>query len=149
MRLQTASEAITFLKQLEKQSADFYEYLEKHYEEQGSLFSGFAKENGKNIINIERTYYGVITDALEGCFAFDIDTELYKIDDKIVAEGNFINVLSQAIQLETIIRQFYIDAANQSRCLMADVPRVMDRIAKARADRLNKLNMLLEAEKNR
>ena len=30
----------------------------------------FAKENKKNIANIERVYYGVITDAIEGSYAF-------------------------------------------------------------------------------
>jgi len=39
-----------------------------------AFFLGLAKENWKNVTNVERTYVGGITDALEVCFAFDIDT---------------------------------------------------------------------------
>jgi len=136
MRLQTTSEAITFLKQLETQSADFYEHLAKDHEAQKDLFLGFVKENGKNITNIQRTYYGVITDALEGCYAFDVDTDKYKLDDKFVSGGSYVDILSRVVQIESTIRQFYLDAAKQSQCLMADVPRVMERIAKNRKNRI-------------
>ncbi len=144
MRLQTASEVISFLKQLERQSADFYKWLAKNIEAHKDLFLGFAKENEKNINNIERTYYGVITDAIEGCYAFAIETDIYQIEDKCVLEGNYSDAISRVLQIESTILQFYIDAAKQSHGLMADIPRVMERIAKVRADRVQRLNTMLK-----
>jgi len=139
MKLQTTSEAISFLRQLEKQSADFYERLAKDHEAQKDLFLGFVKENGKYVNNIERTYYGVITDALEGCYAFAIETDMYKLDDKLTPGGSYADALYSAVQMESTIRRFYIDAAKQSQCLMADVPRVMERIAKSRQNRIDRI----------
>ena len=71
MKLHTASEVISFVRKLESDSAKFYDTLSQKYVQGSDVFLSFAKENGKNIVQIERSYYGVITDAIEGCFAFD------------------------------------------------------------------------------
>jgi hypothetical protein len=143
MRLNTASETISFLKDLESRSAGFYEALARSRQAEGDLFLAFAKENRKNITNIERTYFGAITDALEGCFAFEIDPEAYVIRTEPPA-GTYPDALAKALEMEGTIVQFYLDAAGQSRCLMADVPRVMERIAKARGERRKRLQELLD-----
>ena len=57
MKLNTASEAISFLRELEKKSADFYESMAGSANPEGAFFLGLAKENRKNINNIERTYF--------------------------------------------------------------------------------------------
>jgi hypothetical protein len=147
MRLNTASQAISFLRELETKSGLFYESLAQKHSGEESLFLGFVKENKKNILNIERTYFGVITDALEGCFAFDIDPSLYEIGGDI-SEGDYAAGVAAALEMETKILRFYVDAAEQSRCLMADVPRVMDRIAKARGERLKKLQAMSDTVKS-
>ena len=138
MRLNTASEAISFLRGLEARSVDFYVALSQHYEDKKELFLDFAKESKKNIANIERTYFGVISDALEACFAFDLDPSAYEIQDYL-PKGNLKEDIAAALQMEAQIVKFYQDAAAQSRGLMADVPRVMERIAKNRQNRIAKI----------
>jgi hypothetical protein len=144
MRLNTTSEAISLLRELETKSAAFYEVLAKQHSGEEGLFLGLAKENKKNVSNIERTYFSTITDALEGCFAFDIDPTEYEIDTGVT--GDYGKDLAAAIQMETRMTKFYIDAAAQSKCLMADIPRVMERIARARGERQRKLQALYEAQ---
>ena len=92
MRLNTASEVISFTRKLEEDSAKFYEDLAQADIKGGETLLSLAQENRKNIIQIERAYYGVITDALEGCFAFNINLDEYDdegraIGGKVVAVG--------------------------------------------------------------
>jgi hypothetical protein len=142
MRLSTASETISFLRELETKSAAFYDSMAKAHSAEEALFLNLAKENRKNISNIERTYSEVITDALEGCFAFDIDRSEYEIPDS-TAKGNYVEDLTASMGMEERITRFYVAAAAQSKCLMADVPRVMERIVKLRAGRQKRLAELL------
>ncbi len=142
MNLETTSEAISFLKELEIGSVSFYEALMSVHGEDKEIFLGFVKESRKNITNIERTYFGVITDALEGCFAFNIEPERYRFPVTFGENESYGAVLSKASDMEKKIIRFYIDAAAQSKCLMADIPRVMERIAKGRAGRLTILEDL-------
>jgi hypothetical protein len=146
MRLNTTSETISLLRELETKSAAFYDSMARAYNSKEALFSGLAKENRKNITNIERTYFSTITDALEGCFAFDLDRSEYEIAD-ITATGKYVDDLATTLETEARITRFYVDAAAQSKCLMADVPRVMERIARARSERQKKLKVLYEAAK--
>jgi hypothetical protein len=146
MRLNTASEAISFLRELETKSAGFYESMAGTYGAEEPFFAGLAKENRKNVTNVERTYFGVITDALEGCFAFDIDRSEYEIEDQ-KATGNYVEDLAASLLIEERITRFYVDAAAQSKDLLADVPRAMERIGKARVERQKKLHALLDSAK--
>jgi len=80
MELNTASETVSFARALETESAKFYENLAQKYAQGKEIFLSFAKENNKNIVQTERAYFGVISDALEGCFSFKgIDTDNYSI----------------------------------------------------------------------
>ena len=142
MKLQTASATISFAKKLEGESAKFYEELSQRYAEGTDVFLSFAKENGKNAVQIERTYYGVITDAIEGCFAFDIEPDAYMIETTLAEGLNYADVLGKVIEIEEKIGQFYSDAAEQSKSLMADVPRVFIKMAQKRGDRVAKLRSL-------
>ena len=142
MRLQTASAAISFAKKLEDESAKLYEDLSKIYTKDEDVWLSFAKENRKNAVQIERAYYGVITDAIEGCFAFDIEPEVYAVENTLAENVSYADALNKAVEIEEKIGKFYSDAAEQSKSLMADVPRVFMMIAKKRNFRVAKLRSL-------
>jgi rubrerythrin len=143
MKLQTASAVISLAKSLEDESAKFYEGLAQRYTQGKDIFLSFAMENKKNIVQIERAYYGVITDAIEGCFAFDIEPDAYAVKTTLAKTASYSDALGRAIELEEKIGRFYSDAAEQSKSLMADVPRAFTLIARKRSDRGAKLMSLL------
>jgi hypothetical protein len=142
MKLQTASAVISFAKRLEGESAKFYQNLSQRYADGQGILSSFAKENDKNIVQIERAYYGVISDALEGCFAFNIDSDAYVIETLLAEDTSYSDARDKAIQLEKKIAEFYTDAAEQSKSLMADVPRAFTMVARKRGTRLAQLRSL-------
>ena len=144
MKLQTTSAVISFAKSLEVESAKFYQDLSQRYVEAKDILLSFAKENGENIVRIERAYYGVISDAIEGCFAFDVESEAYAVETALAENVSHSDALGMAIKLEGKIVKFYTDAAEQSESLMADVPRAFKMIAKKRKERELKLRSLLE-----
>ena len=146
MVLNTAAEAITFAKNLEENSATFYEELSRRYTQNKDVFLSFINENRKNIIRIERAYYGVISDALEGCFSFKINPDGYTLKIELADSADYSDALNKAVEMEEIIIKFYSDAAEQSKSLLADVPRVFTMVAKKRGDRKAKLESLLHEE---
>ena len=146
MKLQTASATISFAKKLEDESAKFYEDLAQRYTEGKDTFLSFAKENGKNVVQIERAYYGVITDAIEGCFAFNLNPDEYTVKTELAGEASYSEALDKAVEIEEKIIKFYSDAAEQSKSLMADVPRAFMIIAKKRDNRGAMLKSLLGKE---
>jgi rubrerythrin len=144
MGISTCSEAISLSKELENNSAKFYQELSNRYEQEKELFLAFAKENEKYVKQIERTYYGVITDAIEGCFAFDLNPEDFQIKGTLPKDESYSNAVKEALAMEEKIINFYKVAAEQSKHLMADVPRSFTLVAKKRSERLTKLKSLLE-----
>ena len=143
MMLHTCSEVISFARQLENESASFYENLSQKYAKDEDLFLSFAKENKKNIVQIERSYYGVISDAIEGCFAFDTNPVEYTFETELVENAGYSDALNRAVEIEEKIIKFYSDAAEQSKSLMADVPRSFILVAKKRSNRISKLRSLI------
>ena len=143
MRLNTAAEVISFTRQLEEDSARFYEDLAQRYQKDDETWLSLARENRKNIVQIERTYYGVITDALEGCFAFNINLDEYTFQTELTEETSCSDAVDKAIEMEEKIKKFYSDAAEQSKSLMADVPRAFVMIARKRDNRIATLQSLL------
>jgi len=146
MKLQTASSVISFAKSLEAESAKFYQDLSQRYAEAKDVLLSFAKENGKNVVQIERAYYGVISDAIEGCFAFGVEPDAYTVETALAENASYSDALGKAIELEERIVKFYTDAAEQSKSLMADVPRAFMLIVKKRSERQAKLGSLLGKE---
>jgi len=146
MALNTASATISFAKKLEEDSAKFYKDLSQKYTKDGDVFLSFVKENGKNVVQIERAYYGVITDAIEGCFAFNINPDEYTFKTELAEDASYPDALDKAVQMEEKMIKFYSDAAEQSESYMADVPRTFRIIAKKRNDRGPKLRSLLDNE---
>ncbi|MFC1938343.1 hypothetical protein ACFLWH_01640 [Chloroflexota bacterium] len=146
MSLNTASEVISFVKKLEEDGAKFYKDMAQQYTEVRETFLPFAEENQKNIVQIERAYYGVISDAIEGCFSFNINSEEYTLTTQPAENASYSGALNQALETEKQIIKFYSDAAEQSKSLLADVPRVFVMIVKKRNSRMQKLELLLGEE---
>jgi hypothetical protein len=146
MIINTCSGAISFAKELENGSAKFYEDLAQRYTKEKDLFLSFAKENGEYITQIERAYYGVITDAIEGCFAFNIDPEKYSFKTELSEKTGLSDALKSALEIEEKMVHFYSDAAEQSKALMADVPRAFRLVVKKRDARKSKLMSLMEVK---
>jgi rubrerythrin len=143
MIIHTASEGISLSRNMENDSAVFYEKLAQQYGGDAEVFLAFAKENKKNVVQIERAYYGVITDAIEGGYALNLETDKYTLNTAVPDGADYSDVLKQALEVENSIIQYYTDAAEQSKSLLADVPRAFTLVAKKRKSRLDKLSSLL------
>lgn len=144
MGINTCSGAISLSRELENESAKFYLELSSRYEKDMGLFLIFSKENSKYLAQIERAYYGVITDAIEGCFAFDLNPEEYQLEMNMAKDASYSDALNKALNIEERILKFYKTAAEQSKHLMADVPRSFMLVAKKRSERISKLKSLLD-----
>jgi hypothetical protein len=144
MQLKTSASVMSFTKQLEADSAVFYEKIAEKYPQAAELFLTFSKENNKYSTMIQRAYYGVITDAIEGCFAFSVETDKYMFEKEPAKEISYTDALDQAIDIEQKLISFYTDAAEQSKAFMADVPRTFLIVAKKRKNREDKLRALLK-----
>ena len=142
MTLKTCSEGISFGRELEEATASFYEELAKLFPDQAEKLSSYAALNRKNVSNVQRTYFGVITDGLEGCFAFNLEPEAYAIDLELPDGIDKAEALAKAIAAEETIVRFYTDAAEQGKGLMADVPRAFSLIARKRGDRIEELKAM-------
>jgi hypothetical protein len=143
MIIHTASEGITLARKLENDSAAFYEALAKKHAADAEVFQTFAKENKKNIAQIDRAYYGVITDAIEGGYAFNLDADKYALQTALASNAKYVDALKQAAVMEETINGFYTVAAEQSRALMADVPRTFLLVVKKRDTRRAKIQELI------
>jgi rubrerythrin len=143
MIINTCSGAMSFAKELENESSQFYQKLSERFTKEKDLFLSLAKENGEYITQIERAYYGVISDAIEGCFAFNIDPNEYTFGTELKENASYAEVLGKAVEIEEKIIKFYSDAAEQSKSLMADVPRAFKMVAKKRNLRKEKLLSLM------
>jgi len=142
MKLNTASAIISFAEKIENESAQFYERLLKRFNKDENVLSSFVKENRKNVVQIKRAYYGVITDAIESCFAFNIEAENYAINTSWVENISYFDALNKALELEEKIKKFYENAAEQSKTLMADIPRQFMMVAQKRSNRISKIKAL-------
>jgi len=144
MQLNTIASVISFAKQLEADSAAFYEKMAEKYPKAKEIFLTFSKENSNYVTMIQRAYYGVITDAIEGCFAFGVETDKYTFEKEPAKELGYTGALNQAIDMEQKLISFYTDAAEQSKAFMADVPRTFLIVAKKRENREDRLRALLK-----
>ena len=133
--LQTTSEVLSFGRKLEEDLAGFYEELSRRYGKDKDIWLEFASENRKYIAQVERAYYGVISDALEGCFAFELDPDKYTFTAKLNDTASYAEALKKTIEIEEKMVSFYTDAAAQSKALMADVPRALALVARKRKTR--------------
>jgi len=135
MIIHTMAEGISLARKLENDSADFYTAAARDYPQLSETLLAFARENKKNITQTEQTYYGVITDAIEGCFALDLETGDYTPDLAHRSAQDSAAFIEQALRIEETIRQFYLAAGEQSK-LMADVSRNFILTAKKHKNRI-------------
>jgi hypothetical protein len=141
MKLCTTSETISFAKDLEEKSGLFYEALAERYDEAKDL-SSYKEENRKFSIQIQRAYQSVISDAIEGCFAFQVESDDFTIKTDLPEDMGFADAMKQALAVEEKIIDFYNTAADQSMSLMADIPRNFKLVVKKRSKRLDQLKAL-------
>jgi len=146
MRLHTTSEVISLARKLESESANLYRDLSRRYAKDADVFNSFARENEANIVQIERAYYGVITDAIEGGFAFDMESDDFTFEAVLAKDAGYSDALDKVISTENNIIEFYLNAARQSDALMADIPGAFRRVARKREARRAKLKELLDRE---
>lgn len=142
MALNTCSEGISFAREMEEGSAAFYEELAKLFPENAETFLGYATVNNKNVSNVQRTYFGVITDGIEGCFAFNIEPEEFTIDLALPAGVAKADALAKAVAAEETIARFYSVAGEQGKGLTADVARAFTLIARKKSERAEELKAL-------
>jgi rubrerythrin len=133
--INTASAVIGLSRKLEEDGAKFYSLLAEKYPQNAGLFSGLAKENRRFVTQIEQTYYSVISDALEGCFSFRLNPEDYQFNVELGPREELPAALTRAIEMEGRTVKFYLQAAEQSKSLLADVPRVFSQVAQKRESR--------------
>ena len=146
MQSPTSSEVISFAAKLEENSGNFYDELALRGANDREIWNSFSAQNRKNKAAVQRAYYGVISDALEGCFAFaEMDTDNYTINTELPSDLGYAESLRKAIKIEHMITAFYLDAARSAKSLLADVPIAFERIARKRNERQLELKKLLNA----
>ena len=142
MKLCTASETLSFIWELEEKAAGFYEDLARRFPENGEDFLSFAKENRKYNKQIQMAYQSVITDAIEGCYAFNLEKEDYTFETGLPENISLADAANMAMAIEDKIIGCYNDGAEQSKSLLADVPRNFKIVVRKRNSRIPKLKSL-------
>jgi rubrerythrin len=145
MILYTASAVVSYARQLEEEGALFYTEAADAHESQRERLLALAKENRRNATQVQTVYYGVISDALEGGFSFNLDTADYEPHPGVPGAGEPAATAGQALDMEERVIRFYTDAAEQSRSLLADIPRLFTSLAKKRQSRAVFLSDLRDA----
>jgi hypothetical protein len=140
--LKTATAVINLADELENKLTLFYTEASKIHSEHKDMFLTFCKENAKYVKNIKRTYYGAITDAIEGGFAFDLNPDNYFFEVVLQGDEDFDAIKKEAYKIETLIIQFYEKAAAQSKYTMSDMARVFLRTSRDKKERLDKIQLL-------
>lgn len=143
MRLQTASETLSYMEQLQTQASAFYKTIIEKYGEDEDAFKLFIKENKRFTGDIMFSYRSVISDALEGCYAFDMESDEFVLDTELGDNQSYTDALEKAVAMEEKLIALYEAGAKQSADLLADVPRAMLRVVKKlRKNRIPKLMSL-------
>ncbi len=134
---------IIYISTIEKQAAQWYTQHASKHSELEKLFATFAAENKKFGKRLQKAYYSGVTDALETNFSFQ--GLVGKVNVPATVESASVDQLLEiSLELETQIQSFYLKAADLSRDLLADVPRAMDRVGRARDQRLGQIQERLQ-----
>ena len=139
MELKTASAVIKYLSEIEDQSARWYLRSARRHPGMGERFNPFAAENKKFAKRLQKAYYSGITDALETNFSFQGLEAGIEIPE---AADSASQLLKQSLDLESSIGSFYLQAAELSRDLLADLARAMQRVGRAREQRIAALRAM-------
>ena len=141
--IKTASAVMSLARKLEEEGAGFYSALSQKFPEQSEAFAALAKENKRFISQLETTYYSVISDALEGCFSFRLEPAAYNLKVALKPGEGLPGAVKTALAMEEKTMEFYNLAAEQSKGLLADVPRMMAQISQKREKRRTTLKDLI------
>jgi len=144
MKLNTAAAVISHLESLEEASAECYEQWASRLPRFEEGLRALAKENRKNRVRIRQAYYNSVTDALETAFSFEGLTAEIEIPEPGLT-STLSEVLQAALRMENEIQAFYERAAACSRLLLADVSRVMGRLAQSREPRRAQIQSALKS----
>lgn len=142
MRLCTASETLSFIRELEEKEAKFFEEMAGRFPQKGKDLLNFANENRKYNKQIQMAYQSVITDAIEGCYAFDLETEDFTFGGRLAEGESLAGAVDQALAMEEKLLECYDKGAEQSGSLLADVPRNFKIVARKRRVRLEMIAAL-------
>jgi hypothetical protein len=143
MTLHTASEVIGLLRRLEEETASFYERL-SGLGRDTETWLGLAKDNRKNVKDVQRAYYNVISDALDGTFAFDIEDVGFELDLDLPESAPYALAVGKASVAEKKIADLYSLATKQSQSLLPDVSRAMKTVGQKRQARIERIETLLK-----
>jgi rubrerythrin len=147
VELKTAASVISYVTQVERESSAFYEKWADRHEELRETFLAFSKENFKNEKIIKRSYFSVVSDALETNFCFrGLETNIEM--PSLRHDTSLTEILKATMALEDEIKGFYEKAADSSSRLLADVPGAMRKIARSRVGRMEKLNSMMMLQKD-
>ena len=140
----TASAIISFAQKLEDEASQFYAMMAEKTPEARETLLVFAKEGQKNKTLINRTYQETISDALETGFSFknivlnDYLTEINLKKDVTPSEN-----LKIALIFEQKAVNFYLTVAEQSKSLLATIPRAFMKVAETRKNRIEKIQKII------
>ncbi|MBI2859191.1 MAG: hypothetical protein HYX90_08945 [Chloroflexi bacterium] len=137
--INTSSETFSMAKRLDEQAASFYAGLSSRFGPPCAILAAFAAESKKFVDQISRAYYGVITDAIEGCFSFEIDPDEYIVNADISQIRSAGEALAAALQCEETLARFYKEAGRQGSLTMADFGRALVLVARKREERIARL----------
>lgn len=145
MELNTAAAVISLMANLEQASEKFYLQWASRLPGFEERLTDLAKENRKNAARIRQAYYNTVTDALETAFSFkgltaDIEIPATELS---ATPSEF---LQSALRVEGEIEAFYKRAAGLAKPLLADVSRVMDRLADGRKRRQAEIRHMLASQ---
>jgi hypothetical protein len=143
VNLRTASQVLGYAKQLEDDAVRLYQSMSESYPSSGEAFLSLAKQNKKNMLLIDRAYWGINNDAFETgfCFEIDIDDGAPRLEHSGCA--GYSQCIEDAIGQERKAGAFYSIAAEQSKSLLADLTRILLQIAGTKADREKTLISLI------
>jgi rubrerythrin len=141
----TCAAIISFAKEIEDNSAEFYRNLADKYPNSRTKFLSFSKECRKNKTLITRTYQETISDALEACFITGPKLENYAIRRNIPKTLSPKDALEMAIEIEDEAIEAYLSIAEQTKQLLATIPMAFRTVAKNRKHRRQELNRLLDS----
>ena len=78
----------------------------------------------------------MIANVIEDCFSFEgLYTDSYTFETELPKDISYLDVLEKAIKIEEKTQKYYLDSAEVSKSLIADIPRIFERIAKKRDKR--------------
>jgi len=141
----TASAVVNFAAQLEAASASLYEAIARTHEKEQNILTELAKENAKNERLVTRTYNEVVSDALETGFSFEgLDLSDYTVDYRL-ENKSYSEAVRMALTNEEEAQRFYQIAAEESKSLLADLPKMFEKLARQRKDRKALLCKLIQA----